>query len=89
MYEPDQRHAEILVRELGLGLTSNSVNTPGNNETSDDDTPSTPQEATRYRALAARANYLAHTRPELLYAAKELSRSMAAPRAQDWPRLKR
>eukprot|EP00969_Alexandrium_andersonii_P096212 4248494-Alexandrium_andersonii.AAC.1 len=32
------------------------------------------KEATRYRALAARANYLAQDRPDVQYATKELRR---------------
>ena len=28
-YEPDQRHAEIICQELGLGKASKSVATPG------------------------------------------------------------
>ena len=49
--------------------------------------PST--EATRYRALAARINYLAQDRPDLLYSAKEISRRMAKPCVGDMRLLKR
>ena len=41
-------------------------------------------EATRFRAVAARANYLAGDRPGIQYAAKELCRRMAKPRSGDW-----
>ena len=63
--------------------------TPGTGDSLEDPTPLDAAESTRYRALVARANYLAQDRPEILYATKELSRSMAAPRVQDWGRLKR
>ena len=46
-------------------------------------------EATRYRALAARINYLAQDRPDLLYSAKEISRRMATPCQGDLRLLKR
>ena len=37
------------------------------------------QEATRFRAVAARSNYLAADRPDIQYAAKEVCRRMAKP----------
>ena len=109
-YEADQRHGEILVRELGLEH-SKPVSTPGTREdankagyidtgidvktlldakkTPEDDEPLTTAEATQYRALAARANYLAQDRPDAQYAVKEVARRMANPRRGDWNLLKR
>ncbi len=46
-------------------------------------------DATLYRALAARANYLAQDRPDLQYAVKEIARRMARPTGSDWVLLKR
>ena len=46
-------------------------------------------EATRFRALAARANYLAQDRCDISYAAKEICRKMSAPSEGDWAKLKR
>ena len=43
----------------------------------------------KYRAIAARANYLAADRPDIMYAAKELCRKMSSPTARDWDRLVR
>ena len=48
-----------------------------------------PDEARTYRALAARANYLALDRPEISYASKELCRDFAKPTKQSWEKLKR
>ena len=45
-------------------------------------------EATRYRAIAARLNFLAIDRPDLMFAAKECSRKMARPQNGDWAALK-
>ena len=38
-----------------------------------------PEEATEYRALAARANYIALDRPDVAYATKELCRCFQSP----------
>ena len=48
-----------------------------------------PEEATSYRALAARTNYLALDRPDIAFAAKELCREFAAPTKQSYMKLKR
>ena len=37
------------------------------------------RQATEYRGLAARANYLAADRPDMQYAVKEICRGMANP----------
>ena len=47
------------------------------------------RDTTRYRAIAARANYLAADRPDLMYAVKELCRGMAKPTELHWNKLKR
>ena len=48
-----------------------------------------PSEATDFRALAARANYLALDRPDIAYATKELCRCFAAPNHRAALALKR
>ena len=60
-YEPDQRHAEILIEALDLG-ESNKVSTPGIKESGGESALSDKQ--TQYRAAAARCNYLAQDRPD-------------------------
>ena len=47
------------------------------------------REATQYRAIVARCNYLAPDRPDIAFAVKELARKMAKPNQGDWTRLKR
>ena len=44
---------------------------------------------TTFRALSARANYLALDRPDIAYSAKELCRAFANPTTRDVERLKR
>ena len=46
-------------------------------------------EATRYRALVARLNYLALDRPDIMFGVKEAAKRMSAPCAPDWKLLKR
>ena len=46
-------------------------------------------QATLYRSVAARANYLAQDRPDLMYGAKEVCRFMAKPTVGAWKALKR
>ena len=47
------------------------------------------KEATRFRAVAARANYLSADRPDIQYAVKEVCRRMAKPVKSDWQKLVR
>ena len=95
-YEADQRHAEILARDLGV--TSKPVLTPGSREDSlkaslvrgekdSIDSTATKEcgaalstaEASEYRGLAARGNYLSQDRADTQYAVKEIARRMATP----------
>jgi len=91
-YEADQRHAEIIVEELGL-QASNAVKTPGVKDRAGEergyDKPLSPPWATKFRALAARANYLAQDRPDIGYACKEICRDMSSPSEASWEKLKR
>ena len=45
--------------------------------------------ASKYRAIVARANYLAQDRTDIQFAVKELSRGMSNPTARDLRRAKR
>ena len=46
-------------------------------------------QAKEFRALAARANYLAADRADIQFAVKELCRGMAKPTRGDWRKIKR
>merc|ERR1711884_491237 len=68
-YEADQRHADIIIQELGLEKAK-SVVTPSCREDMDKMLENmgdelSPKEATQYRALAARLNYLAQDRADI------------------------
>ena len=108
-FEADQRHAEILINELGVrgckpvstpgarddvGKASVvSINDAGAVENNDDEGTAGPlltgHEATRFRALTARAKYLAQDRVDIQFAVKEIARRMATPRRGDMLLLKR
>ena len=90
--EPDQRHADLIVQELQLE-GANRVTTPGEHEPrrkeGENEEELEPWEATRYRAITARANYLTADRPDIMYSVKELCRGMAKPTKAHWHKLKR
>ena len=78
-------------------MKTKSVSTPGSRDdaakaselndeknTEKTGTPLAPWEASEYRGLAARANYLSQDRPEVQYAVKEIARRMATPHSGDW-----
>ena len=90
-YEADPRQAEKLLQEMKLE-GCNSLSTPGVKITAVqhaadkllDETRGTP-----FRAVAARANYLASDRPDCQYAAKEVCRWMSSPTEASLGALKR
>ena len=91
-YEPDQRHAEILIKTMGLE-NAKPVKTPGEEENKKEEEQNAQEldkgKSREYRGMTARANYLAQDRIDIQYAVKELSRAMAAPTVGDWKKLKR
>ena len=82
-YEADPRQAERLLEELDLdGEGVKGVVTPGQKIQShqakaEKDIPES--EHTRFRGLAARANFLSADRPDIIFAAKEICRFMSKP----------
>ena len=91
-YEADPRQAEKLLEEFLLDDGCNSVATPGVKTLGTQlqgDKPLSEAEHTRFRAISARANYLAADRPDLQYAAKEICRHMAKPTELSLLALKR
>ena len=90
-YEADQRHAELIIQELDLER-ARPMSTPGTIDRQpedDDEKELTSKEATMYRRLVARLNYIAQDRPDIQYATKELCRHMADPRRGDVKAMKR
>ena len=92
-YESDQRHAEIIITQMGLRERSKGVVTPGIrmplDESKRDERELGDREASVYRGIVARANYLSQDRSDIKFAVKELSRRMAKPRVKDVMAAKR
>ena len=92
-YEADQRHAELIIREMGLKEDSNSVNSPGAPDSKEMKEQDWEEEADGdnklYRAIATWAIYLGQDRMDIQFAAKAISRFTRAPEKVDWARAKR
>ena len=91
-YEVDQRHADLIIQETGASKL-NALSHPGGEkkviEEEEQSEELQGKEATRFRAVAARANYLQADRPDIQYAFKEICRRMAKPVVSDWQKLTR
>ena len=91
-YEPDQRHADMIIDALGL-QHSKGVSTPAEEEKAWEEEGNNEElgseKATLFRRVAARANYLALGRADIQYAMKEICRGMASPTVVDRKELKR
>lgn len=90
-YEADRKHAKMICEAIGLEEWSKGLSCPyEKNEKGDEgDEDMSEADATEYRALAARANFLASDRLDIQFAVKELCRSMSAPKQGSWDAMKR
>ena len=86
-YEADQRHAEILIKDMGINEGSKGITTPG--VVTSEGPAGEEGEGSLLRAVAARVNYLGQDRMDMQFAAKEISRFMSKPEGQDWRAAKR
>ena len=90
-YEADQRHADLIIQETGAFSKSTLSHPGGDKKTLEEESDSRElvvgSEATRFRAVAARANYLSADRPDIQYSVKEVCRRMAKPVEGDWQKL--
>ena len=81
-----------LIKAMGL-QNAKAVSTPAEEETTweqeANDEELGAERATTFRKIAARANYLAADRLDLMHAVKELCRQMAKPTMKGWKQLKR
>ena len=80
--EADPRHAELIIKHLGVG-DLRAVATPGVDEADEadkhDDVEIVGAGATGFRGGAARCNYVAFGGPDIQYATKEICREMSKP----------
>ena len=91
-YEPDPRHAELIVKSLNLESVK-GVTTPPVKKRLEDVLTTSPQldalQTRKYRSVVMRAAYLSQDRPGLSYSTKELARDMQKPTEQSMTNLKR
>ena len=92
-WEPDARHAELVVALLGDGPRGAKVTTPlakGAVESLKDTAEFlSDEEATQYRSVAMRAAYLAQDRPDLQVATRSLAQGLQKPTTSHMLMLKR
>ena len=73
--------------DIDIDEGSNGVTTPGSNSEGGQEVRGESKGdrgESRYRAVAARGNYLGQDRMDVQFAVKEISRLMSKPEAQDW-----
>ena len=87
-YEPDVRHAEIVIREMGLE-NAKAVTTPVPDEQHESEELLDHERFKKYQSLCARCNFLAIDRMDIQFASKECCRAMSKPTLRDWAKLKR
>ena len=91
-FQADPRHRKVLAEYFGFDEKSGASAFNGDRERKEepeDEEEMDKKEATEFRGLAARLNYLAQDSPDLQYPAKEVSREMARPTKGAWRRLKK
>ena len=92
-YEADQRHGELIVKGMEMENAAPAP-IPGVTYTkeeakdSEDSALMSNPDASAFRGLAARLNYLSVDRAYLQHAGKEVAQKIAAPREADWAKLK-
>ena len=90
-YRADDKHRELTMKALGLDEDSKSLASPivKEEDVGEKDVELNSKEATEFRGLAARVNYLSQDRPDIQYAAKEVCRDMSQPTVRGEAKLKR
>ena len=93
--EADQRHVELILKELNLQNESKGVDVPSVKRSADDviaeqSLPVMPlEDVRRYRSVVMRAAYLSLDRPDIAESVKQCSRRMQNPTVADWALAKR
>ena len=101
LYEGDQRHGQICIKQNGLEESTREVMKPVDRSVKDprdanslkmkeqESQPLSASAATMYRGMTARMNYLGQGRSETQSAMKELGEEMSNPNQGSWVKLKR
>ena len=81
--EADPRHVEMILKELGMESCKGSDVVGATIDMCGDDVKLSKDDATTFRSLAARCNFLSADRPDIQYACKEICRRMSEPSESD------
>jgi hypothetical protein len=87
-FEADPGHRSKVLEALGFGDNTKELSVNGKVEEEKDETELQGAEATSFRAIAARLNYLSQDSPDIQFAAKEVCRDMSKPSVGSWRKLK-
>jgi hypothetical protein len=94
-YQADPKHRELVLQKLGFDektkvLTVNGEKNKAEKDREEyDDQEVYGEEATSFRAIAARLNFLAMDSPDIMYPVKEICREMSRPKRRSWRAIKR
>ena len=93
-FEADPRHAEMIIRQLGLE-GSRGISTPGEKKklsavvARSGLPPLNPERTTLFRSLVMRAQFLGQERADIAESVKSLTRKLGSPTEADFKDLKR
>ena len=90
-YQADPKHAKLIIKAMALNFGSRSVESLIEREMFDEEAEKelNKEDASKFRQVAARLNYLAVDRPDLQFPTKEICRGMAKPQQKHLGMLKR
>ena len=94
VYEPDERHVQEIIRDMGLA-TGGKAQAPSGKRRHDElegilhSADLDPQRATRFRSNVMRAAYLGQDRPDIAEPVKCLTQLMHKPNEDGWCELKK
>jgi hypothetical protein len=89
VFEADSEHVPKMLKAMGME-GCNSVVSPGTKEkVAEEEWLLDPREASLYRSVVARGNYLSQDRPDIRFIVKELCQKMSKPTNIDMLKLKR
>ena len=87
--EADPRHVELILKEMGMEECKVSDLVGRTRLDDDEEGMLLPQDARRFRFMAARCDFIAADRIDIQFECKEVCSRMSAPCASDWKMLKK
>ncbi len=92
-YQADPKHRKLIMEYFGFAENTKALTHNGEKEAIRDEGEDLadldPEEATKFRGLAARMNFLSLDCPDLQFPVKQMSREMASPKLGSWARMKK